>query len=192
MREIGPLIRLQIQRGSLKTGVKPNRTYDPAPLLSVDRLWITPGGVLGLGPEGSWMVDVHHHAHPLTKNPDGLHGVSVGFTGHYRLMQERFGDRVQTGSAGENLIAETHGVLRPGQLGERIAVLGKDGAERVRLRVLQAAEPCRPFTGWALGRQVDATVLKEHLQFLQNGTRGYYLEAEGSGEITLGDRLVAL
>lgn len=192
MREIGRLIRLQIQRQSLKSGVKPDRTYDPAPLLAVSRLWVTPEGVLGRGEDGGWLVDVHHAAHPATKNEDRLHGVSVGFTGHYRLMQARFGDRLAVGTAGENLIAETDGVLRAAALGPALAVVGADGVERVRLRVLQVAEPCRPFTGWALGggQRVEAAAFKEHLQFLQDGTRGYYLQAEGCGEVVLGDRLV--
>src|SRR5262245_7402295 len=55
MVEIGQLVQLQIQRSSLKTGEKPNRVYDPAPLLSVDELWVTPDGVLGLDPNGSWL-----------------------------------------------------------------------------------------------------------------------------------------
>src|SRR2546430_5652355 len=37
MRELGRIVRLQIQRSSLKTGEKPRRRYDPAPLLAVDR-----------------------------------------------------------------------------------------------------------------------------------------------------------
>jgi hypothetical protein len=190
MREIGRLVRLQIQRGSLKTGDKPNRAYDPAPLLAVDRLWVTPDGVLGRGPGDEWLVDVHHRAHPATKNDDGGHGVSVGFTGHYRLMRDRFGERIVLGCAGENLIVETERVLGLEDVANGLVVLNAGGAERVRLRVLQVAHPCRPFTGWALGHRVEADVLKEQLQFLDGGTRGYYLQAEGTGEVVLGDRLV--
>jgi hypothetical protein len=73
-----------------------------------------------------------------------------------------------------------------------LAVVGPDGAERLRIRVIEVARPCRPFTGWALGRQVEAEVLKESLQFLDGGMRGYYCVAEGSTEIALGDRLFAL
>jgi hypothetical protein len=43
-----------------------------------------------------------------------------------------------------------------------------------------------------LGRQVESEVLKESLQFLDGGMRGYYCVAEGSTEIALGDRLFAL
>src|SRR6266853_1397103 len=107
MHNVGRIVRLQIQRSSLKTGEKPNRTYDPAPLLAVDRLALGPDGALGAGSDGSWVVDVHHRAHPRTKNEDGAHGVSIGFTSHYALMRERFGDRVTLGCAGENIIVET-------------------------------------------------------------------------------------
>jgi len=35
MRVIGSILRLQVQRSTLKTGEQPNRTYDPRPLLAV-------------------------------------------------------------------------------------------------------------------------------------------------------------
>jgi hypothetical protein len=193
MQELGHLVRLQIQRSTLKVGEKPNRVYDPAPLLSVPRLAVTPDGVLGAGPEGSWVLDVHHRAHPFSKNEDGLHGVSVGLTGHYAAMRERFGPRITLGCAGENLIAERAGLLPLAEITGGLAVVGADGRERLRLRVLQVAEPCRPFTGWAIGgNTVEADVLKSHLQFLQDGMRGFYLQAEGSGVVEVGDLLVAI
>ncbi len=192
MRPLGPLIRLQIQRSSLKTGEKPMRTYDPAPLLPVRRLAVSADGVLGAGEEGGWIVDVHHRGHPATKNEDGLHGVSVGFTAHYGEMRRRFGERLTVGCAGENLIAETAGRLSFDDVCNGLAVMAPDGSERVRLRVLEVAHPCRPFTGWALGATVESSVLKEHLQFLEGGMRGFYCTAEGSGTVELGDLLVAL
>ena len=192
MRDIGPIVRLQIQRSALKTGAKPDRRYSPAPLLSVERLWVTPAGVLGAGPDGAWLVDVHHRDHPASRHSDGGNGVSVGFTGHYDRMRDRFGERLTTGCAGENLIAGAGGVVGPEDVRDGLAVLGPDGTERLRLRVLEVARPCRPFTGWALGRQVEPEALKEALQFLDGGTRGYYCVAEGSAEIAVGDRLFAL
>src|SRR5438128_5851712 len=66
MRDLGRIVRLQIQRASLKTGEKPTRVYDPTPLLAVDRLALGPDGALGEGTDGSWLVDVHHRAHPRT------------------------------------------------------------------------------------------------------------------------------
>ena len=190
MRELGRIVRLQIQRSSLKTGEKPWRSYDPAPLFAVDRVAVGPDGVLGESADGAWLVDVHHRAHPRTKNPDGVHGVSLGFTSHYGLMRERFGDRITLGCAGENIIVETSGRIAVEDLDSGVALLAPDGRELARLEVLQVAHPCRPFTGWALGGTVEPDVLKEQLQFLDGGTRGYYCRGIGSGIVTLGDRVV--
>jgi MOSC domain-containing protein len=192
MRAIGTVSRLQIQRGSLKTGDKPLRRYDPAPLLAVPRLNVTPDGALGGRESGEWIVDVHHRAHPLTKNEDGLHGISLGFTTHYDAMREHFGERIAVGCAGENIIATTDKHFTYDELSGGVAVLAPDGTERVRLRVLQVAHPCKPFTGWALGKQVEPAELKQHLQFLDNGMRGFYCVGEGTGTVALGDSVVIL
>lgn len=192
MRAIGTVSRLQIQRGSLKTGDKPLRRYDPAPLLAVPRLNVTPDGALGGRESGEWIVDVHHRAHPLTKNEDGLHGISLGFTTHYDAMRAHFGERIAVGCAGENIIATTDKHFTYDELSGGVAVLAPDGTERVRLRVVQVAHPCKPFTGWALGKQVEPAELKQHLQFLDNGMRGFYFVAEGTGTVALGDSVVIL
>lgn len=191
MRELGHLIHLQVQRDTLKAGVKPERRYDPAPLLPVGRLALSPDGAMGAA-DGGWIVDVHHRAHPATKNEDGLHGLSVGFTSHYTAMRARFGPRLTVGCAGENIIAETASLVTLDDVAAGLAIVGPDGAERARLRVLQPAHPCRPFTGWALGGTVESAVLKEHLQFLDDGMRGFYCTAEGPGVVEVGDVLVAL
>ena len=189
MHELGRIVRLQIQRSSLKTGEKPIRVYDPMPLLAVDRLALGPDGALGEGPDGSWLVDVHHRAHPRTKNEDGAHGVSLGFTSHYALMRDRFGERITLGCAGENIIVETERRIGFDDLARGVVLLAPAGQERARLEVLQVAQPCRPFSGWALGGVVEARVLKETLQFLEGGTRGYYCQAVGAGIVSVGDRL---
>src|SRR5687767_10956745 len=108
MRTIGMVSRLQIQRGSLKRGDKPARRYDPSPLLAVPVLSVSPDGALGASPNDpeTWIVDVHHRAHPRTKNEDGAHGISLGFTSHYTAMREHFGDHLAVGCAGENIIAD--------------------------------------------------------------------------------------
>ena len=192
MRDLGHIVRLQVQRSSLKTGEKPTRVYDPTPLLTVDRLALGPDGTLGEGRDGSWVVDVHHRAHPRTKNDDGVHGVSLGFTSHYALMRDRFGDRITVGCAGENIIVETERRIAFEDLEGGVVLLTPDGRELARLNVLQVAEPCRPFSGWALGDVVEARVLKETLQFLEGGTRGYYCQGVGSGIVAVGDRVAVL
>src|SRR6266568_4890860 len=117
MRDLGRIVRLQIQRSTLKTGEKPTRVYDPTPILAVSRLAVGRDGVLGEGP---------------------------------------------------------------------------DGRELVRLDVLQVAHPCRPFSGWALGGMVETDVLKETLQFLDDGTRGFYCVGVGTGIVSVGDRVVVV
>src|SRR5438034_316971 len=138
MRDLGRIVRLQIQRASLKTGEKPTRVYDPTPLLAVDRLALGPDGALGEGSDGSWLVDVHHRAHPRTKNEDGAHGVSLGFTSHYALMRDRFGERITLGCAGENIIVETERRMVFADLEHGVALLAPDGRELAR-RVRDAA-----------------------------------------------------
>ena len=44
LRPLGRIVNLQIQRSSLKLGEKPNRWFDPAPLLPVAELTLTPDG----------------------------------------------------------------------------------------------------------------------------------------------------
>jgi hypothetical protein len=190
MRELGRIVRLQIQRATLKTGEKPARVYSPAPLLAVARLAVGPDGVLGENPDGSWVLDVHHRAHPHTKNEDGAHGISLGFTAHYRLMRERFGKRVSAGCAGENILVETTGRVALDDLAAGAVCCAPDGRELVRLEVLQVAHPCRPFSGWALGGRVESEVLKDALQFLDDGMRGFYCQGAGSGIVSVGDRVV--
>jgi len=192
MHELGRIVRLQVQRSSLKTGEKPTHVYDPARLLTVSHLAIGPEGVLGQAADGAWLVDVHHRAHPQTKNEDGAHGVSLGFTSHYAAMRERFGDRLTLGCAGENIVVETQRRIAFEDLEHGVALLDEGGNELARLDVLQVAHPCRPFSGWALGGMVESDVLKETLQFLDGGMRGFYCRGVGSGIVAVGDRVAVL
>ena len=185
MRTIGSVVRLQVQRSTLKTGEKPNRTYDPTPLLAVPQLAVSAEGVLGAA-DGGWVVDVHHHRHPHTKNEDLVHGVSLGFTSHYAAMRDRFGERIVLGCAGENIIVAAERQFSYAELAGGVAV------GDVKLRVLQVAHPCRPFTGWALGGRVESDALKSHLQFLDDGMRGFYCHADEGGTVNVGDPLVLL
>ena len=51
MTLVGTVVRLQVQTGSLKKGVKPSRVYDPSPLLAVAGLRLTPDGAVGIAVE---------------------------------------------------------------------------------------------------------------------------------------------
>jgi len=193
MHVIGAIVRLQVQRSPLKTGEKPHRVYDPAPIMRVTQLALGSGGVFGLGPGQGWIVDIHHRAHPQSRNPDGVNGISLGFTTHYGAMRDRFGDRIALGCAGENIIVEATRPFAIADLQTGIAILAPDGSERMRLAVLDVAHPCRPFTGWALGGAVvESSVFKSHLQFLDGGMRGFLLGGETAGIVSVGDQVAVL
>ena len=192
MQAIGTISLLQIQRSPLKTGDKPLRVYDPAPIQHVPQLAIGVDGVFGLVPGQGWVVDIHHRAHPESKNLDGVHGISVGFTSHYGAMRDRFGSRIDVGCAGENIIVEATRQFVIDDLEAGIAIFAPDGSERLRLAVFDVAHPCKPFTGWALGATVESDVLKSSLQFLEGGMRGFLLGAETTGMVSVGDQVMVL
>lgn len=189
---LGPIVRLQIQRSSLKTGLPKMRRYDPAPLLALDRLWMGPDGAIGRV-NGTEIIDVHHRRHPNTKNDDGQHAISVGLTSHYREMQERYGDHMVVGCAGENIIVEHDRRLTLADVEKGLVALSPDGAERLRFRVLEVAHPCKPFSGFALGHKtVPPEELKATLQFLDEGTRGFRVTPEAEAELRVGDLIAVL
>jgi hypothetical protein len=187
---IGPIVQLQVQRGPLKVGEKGAKRYTTGPIAVLGRLRVGPDGVVGLD-GGEEVMDAHHRSHVLRKNEDGVHGVSVGFTSHYRAMQERFGGHMRLGCAGENLIVETSRHLELAEAQAGFVVLDADGRERGRLVNVEVAHPCKPFTGFAhQGAAVPPDVFKESLQFLDGGTRGYYCTWAGEPAVVqLGDRL---
>src|SRR5262245_65669493 len=101
MFELGRVVRMQVQTDSLKKGERPNRVYDPAPLVEVVRLRLEPSGARGTTASGEELLEVHHPAHPRTKYEPGRE-VSFGFTSHYGRMRDRYGKHVATGRAGAN------------------------------------------------------------------------------------------
>ena len=107
-------------------------------------------------------------------------------------MRERFGHRIALGCAGENIIVAAARRMSLDDLTPGIAILAPDGAELLRLDVLDVAHPCRPFTGWAVGRSVDSEALKGHLQFLDGGTRGFLLGGSATGVVSVGDRVAVV
>jgi hypothetical protein len=187
---IGPIVQLQVQRGPVKVGEKGAKRYTTDPIAVLQRLRMSPDGVVGLD-GGEEVVDAHHRSHVLRKNEDGVHGVSVGFTSHYRAMQQRFGNHLRLGCAGENLIVEASRRLELADVGAGFVVLDAGGREKGRLVNLEVAHPCKPFTGFAhLGEAVPPEVFKESLQFLDGGMRGYYCTWVGDPAVVqLGDRL---
>lgn len=170
---LGRIARLQIQRAPLKTGPKPDQRYDPGALLAVETLTLTTQGAEARGPDGAWLLDVHHARHPQTRQNNGENALSVGFTAHYARMRERFGAHVELGCAGENILVETgHPVALEQAAGG--FVIETAAGTRVRLGSVLVAAPCRPFTRYLLQQSAEPDRLKAGLHFLDGGMRGFY------------------
>jgi hypothetical protein len=185
LRVLGPIIRLQVQRSPLKTGEKPNRRFDPAPIVPVERLRLSPDGAIGLV-NGSEIVDVHHRAHPETRHDRPEKGLSVGFTGHYAEMQKHFGEHMIVGCAGESIIVEVPRRIQLEEIQGGLVILTPTGKERVRLAKVCVATPCKPFSGFAHRQEaVEPETLKATLQFLDEGTRGFRCVPDVSGEVEI-------
>jgi hypothetical protein len=180
VRLIGTIVRLQVQESSLKVGDKPRR-YDPAPIRSVPAISLSLAGVIGLAENGKTIVDVHHRDHPTSKNRGGENGISLGFTGHYRAMRQRFGQHLADGIAGENILIAAHRQFEVAELAGGVVVEGTGGWQ-LELRPVIVAAPCVEFSRYAMqfpdGDRPDATVT-EALRFLDAGMRGFYATYEG-------------
>jgi hypothetical protein len=175
VRLIGTIVRLQVQESSLKVGDKPRR-YDPAPIRSVPTLSVSSAGVVGLAENGESIVDVHNNDHPASKNRRGENGISIGFTGHYRVMRQRFGQHLADGIAGENILIEADRQFQEEELAVGVVVEGAAG-KRLELRPVIVAAPCVEFSRYALQFPDDArpdTTVTEALRFLDAGMRGFY------------------
>jgi hypothetical protein len=191
MEELGRIVRLQVQVAPLKRGDKPDRWYDTDRIRRVTSLAVTEDGVVGRV-DGEDVVDVHHRDHPQSRHR-GDNGISLCTTGHYRLMRERFGDHLVDGLAAENVLIEREGWLGLEDLADGVAVVAGEGRDRGELVLGSAvvAQPCVEFSRLAVGEE-HAGSLREPLQALRDGVRGYYLTVEaGAGTVLReGDRLV--
>jgi hypothetical protein len=190
MKPLGSIVRLQVQRSSLKIGERPNRVYDPSPLLDVSSLLVGGSGVTGWA-NGELVVDVHHAEHPGSKH-NGGNGISVGFTAHYREMRQAFGARLTDGIAGENVLVETDDRVPELDLVHGLVIQTSDESI-VLLDQVVAAEPCVEFSRYALGDPgiaPDDPRLREALAFLRRGTRGFYATYRGAPvRVAVGDRI---
>ena len=123
-------------------------------------------------------------------------GLSVLPRAHYGLLRAQFGPHVVDGSAGESLLLETDGPLAEADLEGTLLLdtVGPDGAPREPLELTggRAASPCIEFSRWVLGRTPGSPVddeVQEAMAFLQDGRRGFYLTATGTGRVVPGARL---
>lgn len=185
-REIGQVVRLQVQREPLKA----SGIYQPGPLLPVERAMVGAAGMLGHDGHG-WVVDAHHSAHPRARG-GGNRALSVGFTGHYAAMDGRFGP-VADGVAGENVIVAGP-PLRMSDVSGGLLVRRPDGTS-YELRAPRPAAPCREFTSYLVRspRVLDRSELQDEFEFLGEGTRGFIVDVSHLFDlhgIALGDSVL--
>jgi hypothetical protein len=192
LREIGTVARLQVQRSTLVVGEGAARHYDLTPLVSVPRASVSVRGIVGLLADET-IVDVHH-ADRVDTLGDGENSVSLLFTPSYARMRERFGDHVFDGSAGENILIETSEPIAPRDLEHELIIRCGDSEVFARFESIVVAHPCVNFSRYALRLPQAAKTsaeMKATLQFLDQGTRGFYATAAHASELTLslGDRV---
>ena len=188
---IGPIVRLQVQTVPIKVrGVG----YLPDKILSVNSAAVDAWGMVGRHRNSAhadlWVVDAHHKSHPASR-AGGRRPLSIGFTGHYDLMAERFGD-APIGIAGENIVVDG-APLSLAELGDGLVVETASG-ELLALDRPRVAAPCVEFTSFMLGLDEVAPLadIEAPLADLHDGRRGFIVAADHASspiEISVGDKV---
>lgn len=170
----GRIVRLQIQESSLKVGPPRGRAYDPAPIRSVERLKITPDGASAIV-DGAEVIDVHNALHPSSKNRDGINDLSLAFSSNYDKMRAKLGDHLVDGIAGESILVDSDAAPSLEELAFGLEIETESG-DWIVLVEASVAHPCVEFSRFCLGpERSEPRQIKETLQFLDDGMRGYYL-----------------
>ena len=182
------VVRLQVQTDRIKVGTAPLRRYEPAVLESVPRLEISPSGVVGLDRHGRRLLDVHHREHPRTRDPRGRAGLSVLGTGDYAALRARYGPHLTEGIAGESVLLDAPEGLA-GRI-ERTRWVLHTATGAIEVGETGVAEPCVEFTRFCLRLPPSPEVgpqVREHLELLDHGARGYKGVAAATGILAVGD-----
>jgi hypothetical protein len=169
------VVRVQVQRASLKVVDGALKWYDPAPLLEVEGLELSEHGVVGCSADGAPIVDVHHRRHSLSKHAD-TNGISFGFTSHYASLRAQFGPHLTDGIAGENILIEASAAISLTDVADGVVIETRQG-QSIQLERVVVAEPCVPFTRYALRYEPETPqdeLVTESLRTLREGRRGYY------------------
>lgn len=191
-RTLGQIVNVQVQESSLKVGAGRRKRYDPRPIRSGQALLVEPDVVYALDDGKRWL-DVHCAAHPDSRNRDNGDMLSIGFTGHYQAMRDRFGAHLVDAIAGENFLVAYNGVLQLADVERGLRIVGKDGRS-LDFEQVSVAHPCVEFSRFCLADEdVPGRAIKETLQFLDGGLRGFYCYVTGGlpQEIRVGDLLLA-
>jgi len=184
-RSLGTVKLVQLQPNGLIIEKDGGYFYDESRRVEVDQLSVNSKGIEATSPDGLHVLDIHHLDHP-DKEYDDDDLVCIGFTSHYDKMRERFGNHMVYGSAGENIIVENPKEIWLADLGSQIAIENQETGQLLVLGEVQVAQPCDEFSHFATQNQderLPAGKLKETLQFLGEGRRGFlFVLATGQDE----------
>ena len=166
---LGTVIKCQISaQGLIQDG-----RYNDADIVDATELHLGADGVVGWC-DGRAVLNHHHRLNPRmrTWRPNRL--LSVGFTGHYRALADRFGP-VPIGCGAENIIVDCDRIVSVDELSAGLQVRTADGTT-IDLEPAAVAKPCVPFTKYLL-RDQDAgdDVVAPNRSFLDDGMRGFVL-----------------
>jgi hypothetical protein len=182
------IVRLQVQRGPVKVGRAPLRSYRPEAIVPVERIVAGPRGVQGVTTDGEEVIDVHHQDHPQSRDRRGRAGVLVMGTGDYVALRARYGEHVVDGIAGETVLVDAPAGLARLGLPPVATVFTADGP--LELHDVREADPCVEFSRFCLRQEpspvVDAAV-RQALVDMDHGARGYRSIAASAATIRLGD-----
>lgn len=178
MKKLGTLVFTQIQQSPLKVGERTERRYDPAPILRVPKMRLTCQGVFGITEAGAEIIDVHHVDHPQSRNRGNANGISINFLPHYDRMRDRFPLRstgvIGDGIAGENLVIQPEPDFALDDIGSELMVEVAATGQHVKLEDVMVIPPCAEFSCYLAGETIGGAQLRETLEFLSDGTRGFY------------------
>jgi MOSC domain-containing protein YiiM len=194
IRELGLVKLVQLQPNGLIIQKNGKNYYDVTRRVQVEELTITRQGIEAFNLPGERLLDVHHLDHPGKKyGRDDL--VCLGFTSHYHKMQERFGEHIFYGSAGENIIIDYPHEIWLEDLGDLLAFENQETGKLLVLDQVQVANPCEAFSQFAAQSRavkLPSGELKDILQFLGSGRRGFLMvlkDGQAAGVIRPGDKV---
>lgn len=173
----GAVVKCQVSaKGLIEDG-----RYNDNDIIDAQALHLGVDGVVGWC-DGRAVLNHHHRLNPArTKwRPNRL--LSIGFTGHYAAMADRFGG-APIGCAAENVIVECDRVVGVDELEAGLQIRSADGSV-IDLEPAAVATPCVPFTKYLLGDQeADVDTVKPNRAFLENGMRGFILGLSNQAEL---------
>ncbi len=182
----GTVIKCQVSaQGLIHDG-----RYIESDIIDATELHLGADGVVGWC-DGRAVLNHHHRLNPRLRGFKPRRLLSIGFTGHYNAMSDRFGS-APVGCAAENIIIECDRIVTEDELESGLQIKCQDGTE-IDLEPAAVAKPCVPFTKFMLQDQEAADELvAPNRAFLDNGMRGFVLGLANQSDVAVvrpGDQL---